>query len=468
MLQEVAILRGHQEDRVWHVSWSPKGTHLASCGEDKVVFIWASSTGNWEDKDSIHVVATLEDAQSRTIRCCEWSPTGKYIACASFDGTVVVWESQNQAKTRWDQVAGLEGHENEVKSVAWSRTGQWLATCGRDKKVWVWERLSSKSGCEFECVSMLDGHSQDVKFVQWHPRQDNVLFSCSYDDTIKVWRGDSEGEDFTCIQTLTNHTSTVWGLAVYDSTPADDAADQDPTVPYYEPPSRLLSCGADLALRLWEQALPTGKNASDRSVGQWNEQSVLHNLHTFPIYSVSWNNDTSVQCANVLAGGGIAGISGAGAGGLIATGGGDNAVHIVQVLSDSSASGGALTLQHVQSIPDAHEGDINCVRWGPRPACADIYGGGGGMGDSDDQLLLLAAPAPKQLDNASGKTGGGRGGSASPRAAAPYVLPASHLLATAGDDGTVRLWRFVDEDADADAYVYADADADADADMFDA
>lgn len=39
---------------------------------------------------------------------------------------------------------------------------------------------------DFECVGILQAHSQDVKSVAWHPWVDNVLFSASYDDTIRV------------------------------------------------------------------------------------------------------------------------------------------------------------------------------------------------------------------------------------------------------------------------------------------
>ena len=40
-----------------------------------------------------------------------WSPCGKYLASASFDGTVAVWDNKSG---QFECGASLEGHENEV------------------------------------------------------------------------------------------------------------------------------------------------------------------------------------------------------------------------------------------------------------------------------------------------------------------------------------------------------------------
>ncbi len=66
---------------------------------------------------------------------------------------------------------------------------------------------------EFECIAVLHGHSQDVKSVLWHPQQE-LLFSASYDDTIKVWQ--DEDDDWYCQNTLSGHKSTIWDIS-FDS-----------------------------------------------------------------------------------------------------------------------------------------------------------------------------------------------------------------------------------------------------------
>ena len=227
MLRLNQVLLGHT-GRVWHCSWSRQGTHIASCGEDKTVRIW--SFDGW----LFSSIAVLEEFQSKTIRSCEWSPDGQMIASASFDGTVVVWQTQDNTFRHWDQVASLEGHENEVKSVSWNHEGHFLATCGRDKKIWVWERMLNG---DFDCVAMLEGHSQDVKFVCWDLFE-NKLFSSGYDDSIKVWK--EINDEWVCIATMQGHSSTVWGLAINAE-------------------SSIISCSDDRSIILWDGGSSWGK-----------------------------------------------------------------------------------------------------------------------------------------------------------------------------------------------------------------
>ena len=64
---------------------------------------------------------------------------------------------------------------------------------------------------EFSVNSILSGHAQDVKFVKWHPNE-NILFSASYDNTIKCWKYSEEVDDWLCDFTMDGHLSTVWQI----------------------------------------------------------------------------------------------------------------------------------------------------------------------------------------------------------------------------------------------------------------
>ncbi len=100
-----------------------------------------------------------------------------------------------------------------------------------------------ESDNEFECVAVIHSHTQDVKSVHWHPSKEvqisclflihsQILFSCSYDDTIKIFQ--DEEDDWYCSSTLTGHTSTVWDFA-FDRTG-----------------DRIVSCGDDKNLIVWD------------------------------------------------------------------------------------------------------------------------------------------------------------------------------------------------------------------------
>ena len=43
--------------------------------------------------------------------------------------------------------------------------------------MWVWDVVDD--GEEFECASVLNSHTQDVKCVRWHPTENVSIYLCS-------------------------------------------------------------------------------------------------------------------------------------------------------------------------------------------------------------------------------------------------------------------------------------------------
>ena len=308
-----ATLEGHEE-RVWHVSWSPDGLLLATASSDRTVRIWQErSDGVWSE------VSRLEDAHDRTIRCVEWSYCGKMVALASFDATVTIWSKRVEGATlEWELVSTLEGHENEVKGVAWNAGSTHLATCARDKSIWLWDL---EENLQFELLTVLHGHAADVKAVVFDINEESSTYgdlaSASYDETVKLWTSDGD-DDWICYATLEGHTNTVWDLRFY----------------YLrgETSSLLFTASADMSICAWKRQ----KKQEDDEV-HYEPLSTFAKAHRRPVYSL----DVTTDNGHVL----------------VATAAGDNAIRLFR-FSDS--------FDPLLTSPGAHTADVNCVRFNPQ------------------------------------------------------------------------------------------------------
>lgn len=260
---------------------------------------------NWE------LQATLSGIQNRTIRHIAFAPISSplVLASASFDGTVAIWEYDNSDDNNknkehsWDCIAQLEGHENEVKCVEWNATGSLLATCSRDKSVWIWEcHLPGSIGSndnydDFECIAVLNSHEGDVKSIVFAPSHgqwgdadcDEILLSASYDDTVCVYA--EEMGDWYCAATIKGvHSSTIWSLTVAPSGSRFISASADGSLAIYKFCSKNKEQkGSELLSTTTRTTATTiGNNSSSSGKAHWKCVGTLPSAHSGPVYSLHY------------------------------------------------------------------------------------------------------------------------------------------------------------------------------------
>ena len=104
-----------------------------------------------------------------------FSPTGKWLASASQDRTVRVWDIDNASEP---QV--LKGHFGPVKTVSFSPDGQRLVSSGDDRtlRIWAWD-----AGLE---LLRLRAGTAPISAVGWHPEGDTIVAGAS-DGAIYSW-----------------------------------------------------------------------------------------------------------------------------------------------------------------------------------------------------------------------------------------------------------------------------------------
>ncbi len=113
--------------RVWDVAFAPNGRWLASASSDGTVRLWDALTGQ---------PGAVLQGHPEAVRAVVFSPTGEWLASADTSGTLMLWRVEGPNAVRLER--RWQAHRGAIWTLAFSPDGRWLASGASDGAVRIW------------------------------------------------------------------------------------------------------------------------------------------------------------------------------------------------------------------------------------------------------------------------------------------------------------------------------------------
>lgn len=288
------------------LSWSPDGKWLASASADKTVQVYDISNGS-------HVLTYR--GHTDTVSGVAFSPDGTHLVSTSLNGTAHLWEAAT-GKKKESQTSQLIGTTGPFYGASWSREIARIACIAND------------------LVALLDAHTLEFRegssnavstpnAVSLAPDTPVILFA-TIDHMVRTWDITTQVGFVTC----TGHSRKVLAVGWSPDGSKAVSGSQDQTVRIWGIPrvteGQALAGSSLLVYRGhtdWVQAVawsPDGNKIAsagrDQTVQVWDASSgrvlFTHHGHKAPVNSLAWSpdgallasasDDTSVQIWKAL------------------------------------------------------------------------------------------------------------------------------------------------------------------------
>ena len=164
LAETAAEFRGHR-GLVFALSFSPDGKTMATASFDGTVKLWDFAAGK--------ETAVLE-GHAAAVYAVTFAADGNTIATASQDQTIRLWNADGTFRKE------LKGHTGIVDSIAFSPDGTMIASGAADKSVRLWDVATAAE------LTKLGDHLSTVYSVAFSPNG-QLLASAGNDGVIKIW-----------------------------------------------------------------------------------------------------------------------------------------------------------------------------------------------------------------------------------------------------------------------------------------
>jgi len=227
----VTILHGHLED-VRSLAFHPNGRLLASGGQDGVIYLWNTDSGQ--------PVSDPLSGHHGQVSSLAFSPDGSILASGGFDDAIILWNADETSTTFGKPIGEpIKGHGGNIWSMAFSPDGKVLASGAADQKIILWDVSEGTVNYDPTGISVINGHDGIVTSVAFNP-DGSRLASGSADSTILLWDINTQEP---VIEALRGHDAFVSSVAFSPDGRTLVSGSKDNTIRFWDVDDKSVSFG---------------------------------------------------------------------------------------------------------------------------------------------------------------------------------------------------------------------------------